>query len=132
MADEAAYLVDMVLPEAPYRQWTVTFPFALRFLLAKDYKLITAVLGIAMRIIFAWQRRQARREGFAAAKNAAVVFVQRFGGALNCNVHLHALVPDGVFVLDEQRTCLGLVRLLPPSNKDILRLTQTHFQQLFQ
>ena len=25
MSDEAAYLVDMVLPEAPYRQWTLTF-----------------------------------------------------------------------------------------------------------
>ena len=40
MSDEAAYLVDMVLPEAPYRQWTLTFPFALRFLLARDYKLV--------------------------------------------------------------------------------------------
>ena len=40
MSDEAAYLVDMVLPEAPYRQWTLTFPFALRLLLARDYKLV--------------------------------------------------------------------------------------------
>jgi hypothetical protein len=31
----------------------------------------------------------------------AVAIVQRFGGALNLNVHLHALVLDGVFVLDE-------------------------------
>jgi hypothetical protein len=27
----------------------------------------------------------------------AVVVIQRFGGALNLNVHFHALVPDGVF-----------------------------------
>jgi hypothetical protein len=124
MSDEAAYLVDMVLPEAPYRQWTLSFPFALRLALAKDYKLITAVLGIALRILFAWQRRQARRQGFAASKNAAVVFVQRFGGALNCNVHAHALLPDGVFVLSEQGNSLRLVRLPPPSDNDILRLTQ--------
>jgi hypothetical protein len=26
-----------------------------------------------------------------------VIVVQRFGGALNLNVHLHALVLDGVF-----------------------------------
>jgi hypothetical protein len=124
MSDEAAYLVDMVLPEAPYRQWTLTFPFTLRFLLAKDYKLITAVLGIAMRILFAYQRRQARRAGVAGSKNAAVVFVQRFGGALNCNVHAHALLPDGVFVLDEQQDAFRFVTLPPPSDKDILRLTQ--------
>lgn len=123
MSDEAAYLVDMVLPEAPYRQWTLTFPFAVRFLLARDYKLITAVLGMAMRILFAWQRRQARPAGHAAAKTAAVVFVQRFGGAMNVNVHAHALLPDGVFVRDQSGT-LSLVSLPPPEDKDILRLTQ--------
>jgi hypothetical protein len=29
-----------------------------------------------------------------------VVVVQRFGGALNLNIHLHALVLDGVFTND--------------------------------
>jgi len=29
-----------------------------------------------------------------------VAIVQRFGGALNFNVHLHALVLDGVFTKD--------------------------------
>ena len=53
MSDEAAYLADMVLPEARYRQWTLTFPWTMRYLMAKDYKLITAILGIAMRILFA-------------------------------------------------------------------------------
>jgi hypothetical protein len=43
MSDEAAYLVDMVLPEAPYRQWTLTFPFEVRFLMARDHRLITAI-----------------------------------------------------------------------------------------
>jgi hypothetical protein len=28
----------------------------------------------------------------------AVTFVQRFGGALNLNVHFHCVIPDGVFV----------------------------------
>ena len=54
MSDEAAYLVDLVLPEAAYRQWTLTFPFAVRFLMAKDHTLITAILGIALRLLFAW------------------------------------------------------------------------------
>jgi hypothetical protein len=40
-----------------YRQWILTFPFALRFLLPEDHKLITAVLGIAGRLLLAWQRR---------------------------------------------------------------------------
>jgi hypothetical protein len=35
-ADVAAYLVDHVLPEAPYRQFVLTFPWPLRFPLAFD------------------------------------------------------------------------------------------------
>ena len=114
----------MVLPEAPYRQWTMTFPFALRFLMAKDHRLITAILGIALRLIFAWQRLQARRADHRAPKCAAVLFVQRFGGALNCNVHGHALVPDGVFVLNEERTAFTFALLPPPEDNDILCLTE--------
>lgn len=36
MADTAAHLVDHVLPRAPYRQWVVTVPKALRLRLARD------------------------------------------------------------------------------------------------
>jgi hypothetical protein len=41
-----------------------------------------------------------------------VAIVQRFGGALNLNVHLHALVLDGVFVLDKgvPPRCLSMGR----------------------
>jgi len=42
-------------------------------------------------------RRRARRQGVADGRSGAVVCVQRFGGALNLNVHFHALVLDGVF-----------------------------------
>ncbi len=121
MSDEAAWLVDALLPEAPYRQWTLTFPFALRFMMAKDHRLITAIFGIAMRILFAWQRRQARRAGHPGAKTTAVLAVQRFGGALNLNVHGHALLPDGVFVLEKSR--YALVPLAPPEEPDLCAMT---------
>jgi len=34
MAESAALLVDEVLPQAPMRQWVLSFPFQLRFLFA--------------------------------------------------------------------------------------------------
>ena len=37
-------------------------------------------------------RRRARLDGVADGRSGAVVMIQRFGGALNLNVHLHALV----------------------------------------
>jgi len=121
MSDEAAWLVDSLLPEAPYRQWTITFPFSLRLALARDPRLLAEVFGIAIRGLFAWQRRQARRAGVLGAKTAAVLAVQRFGGALNLNVHGHAIVPDGVFVLAERR--YRFVPLAAPSKDDLVALT---------
>ena len=45
----------------------------------------------------------------------AVAIVQRFGGALNLNVHLHALVLDGAFTRPRRRTqrCTAVVRGTP-------------------
>jgi hypothetical protein len=35
-AETAAFLVDRLLPEAPYRQWVLTVSFRLRMLMARD------------------------------------------------------------------------------------------------
>lgn len=49
MADGAAWLVDQVLPERPIRQWVLSLPFPMRFLLATHPELIGRVLGIVYR-----------------------------------------------------------------------------------
>ena len=100
MADIAAYLVDDLLPAAPYRQWVLTFPWVLRFRLAVDRPLFSRLLGAVLRTVFAWQRCRGRALGIRDGQTGAVTFVQRFGGALNLNPHLHSLVPDGLFVPD--------------------------------
>ena len=45
MANTAAHLVDNVLPEVPNRQWVLSFPKRVRFLLARDHDLLSEVLG---------------------------------------------------------------------------------------
>jgi hypothetical protein len=73
-----------------------------------------------VRLIFAWQRRQAKRAGHPRAKPAAVGLIQRFGGALNSNVHGHLLLPGGVFVQGEaQDDTLRFVPLPPPETVDL-------------
>jgi hypothetical protein len=62
MADTAAHLVDRVLPEVPVRQWVLSLPFALRYRLAFDARLVTEVLGVFVRAVFASLRRHARRK----------------------------------------------------------------------
>ncbi|CAM6054057.1 unnamed protein product [Sphagnum tenellum] len=44
MAESAAHLVDEVFPKAGIRQWVLSFPMPVRFILAKNLKLQTRVL----------------------------------------------------------------------------------------
>ena len=102
MADTAAHLVDRVFPRVPVRQWVLSFPHALRYRLAYDAQLTTDVLRIFIKVVFESLVRRARE--FGAIRNAqcgAVTFIQRFGSALNLNLHLHALVFDGVYAARE-------------------------------
>ncbi len=100
MADTAARWVDRVLPEVPWRQWVLTVPPVLRLSMAWDPGLLTEVLSIFQRAI-AWRLRYlVRQKGYRSSggRHASVTVIQRFGSALNLNVHLHALVADGVWV----------------------------------
>lgn len=97
MVDSAALLVDEVLPAAPYRQWVLSVPFQLRFLFASYPALMGKALGIVYRTIATWLIHQT---GFTqkTARTGAVTFIQRFGSALNLNVHFHILLLDGVYI----------------------------------
>ena len=124
MAETAARLVDETLPEAPVRQWVLTVPYALRFLMAYDRDWIAAVHHVFLNAVFASLRR---RTGFSSlgrnAKGGAVTFVQRFGDALNLNVHFHALALDGVYSENED----GALLFHPagtPSDDEVARVVE--------
>lgn len=53
-----------------------------------------------MRTVLGFLRRRACLDGVIDGRSGAAVIIQRFGGALNLNIHLHALVLDGVFAID--------------------------------
>jgi len=123
MADTAAHLVDRVLPQIPYRQWTLSFPRRIRFVLVRDRALLSDVMRIFLRKVFAWQRRRARATGVGDGRTGSVSFIQRFGGYLNANTHLHATLPDGVFD-DSDDGPPRFVELAAPSDDDIETLTR--------
>jgi hypothetical protein len=100
MAERAAHLVDHVFPSVPVRQWVLTFPPRLRYALAWDHDLCRAVIGVSLRAVLGFLRHAAHEAGAAGGRGGAVAIIQRFGGALNLNVHVHALALDGVFVPD--------------------------------
>src|SRR5205809_52446 len=91
MVDTAAHLVDRVFPRVPVRQWVLSLPFALRYRLAYDSTMTTAVLQVFIRALFGLYRRMARDYGIDQTQCGAVTFVQRFGSAANLHVHFQVL-----------------------------------------
>ena len=68
------------------------------------------VLGIVYRAISAYRIRKAGLTR-ATGQAGAVTLIQRFGSALNLNIHFHMLCLDGAYVLDHGRPCF---RRVPP------------------
>jgi hypothetical protein len=121
MQDTAAHIVDRVLPRIPIRQWVISFPRVVRFDLARDTALFGKVLSTFLQVVFAWQRQRARREGVSTPLCGAIAFEQRFGGALNLNVHVHAALPDGVFSVEDGEASFH--PLSPPTDEEVLAIT---------
>ena len=128
-ADTAAHLVDRVLPEATYRQWVLTFPWEIRFLLAMDRKFLSEMLRVFLRTLFAWQRLRGRQAGIPNGQPGAVTFIQRFGGILNLNPHFHSLLLDGLFT-EGPAGRLVFKPLPSPTDEDIQCLTERLAERL--
>ena len=117
MSAQAAHILDRVLPEVPIRQWVLSVPFDLRFLLATQPQILTALLRIFVRSIFSHYKSD---EG--SAQCGAIAFIQRFDSALNLNVHFHVVVLDGGY-LDREHNAPLFRPAPPPTNKDLLRVS---------
>ncbi len=77
MAEAATHLVDEVFPEKPMRQWVLTFPFHLRFLFAREPKIMGEVLGIVNRTLSTFLIKKAGLTRKSGAKTGSVTFIQR-------------------------------------------------------
>jgi ribosomal protein S27E len=101
MIETSAHLVDHVIPDVPVRQWVLSFPWPLRLLFASRPDALGRCLAIIVRAI---QTDLARRAGLTAgsgARTGVVTLIQRFGSSVNLNVHLHMLILDGVYTLEQ-------------------------------
>jgi ribosomal protein S27E len=123
MAESAAHLVDHVFPEVAVRQWVLTFPFPLRFLLATQPEALTAVLAVVQRALSTFVIQHSGLTVSSGARIGAVTLIQRFGSALNLNVHLHMLVLDGAYTFSGQRPTFQRARR--PNNNELNQLLDT-------
>ena len=125
MADSAAHLVDKVFPERPVRQWVLSVPFQLRFLFATQPQVMSKVLAIVHRVISTYLITRAGLTVKSGAQTGAVTLIQRFGSALNANLHYHMLFLDGVYSKKAV-----FYRVKPPNSEDIAAVAQKIAQRV--
>jgi hypothetical protein len=122
MAQTAAHLVAQVIPWVPTRQWVVLVPVPVRYWMAASQELTAQVHTIIRTTIGQYYVNQAVAHGVPRAKGqpGSVTFMQRFGSALNLNLHFHCVFLEGVYL---DRTDQGrkprFVTAEPPTDADI-------------
>ena len=119
MCNEAAHLVDHVIPRVPVRQFVLSVPFELRLLLAARADAFGAVTSIFMQEVFRWQRERAREAGLSHVRSGAVAMQHRGGSSLNVHPHVHAVVPDGVFLRPDPGGRADFHPLRAPESDDL-------------
>jgi hypothetical protein len=89
MAQTAAHMVECVMPWVPTRQWVVSVPIPLRYWTAPSRDLTAQVHTILRTSIAPFYVNQAVKRGAERHKIQAgsVTFLQRFGEALQLNLH---------------------------------------------
>jgi hypothetical protein len=127
MAQTAAHLVERVIPWVPTRQWVVSVPIPLRYWMAASQDLTAKIHTLLRTTIAQYYVHQAVTRGSERQKvqPGSVTFIQRFGGALNLNVHFHFVFLEGVYL---DRTAQGrkprFLKGEPPSDTDIAKVLQ--------
>jgi len=124
MASTAAHLVDRVLPRVPFRQWVLSVPIPLRYRIAFERALCRRVRNVFVRAVLGFLRRRGLAVGIRFSEVGAVTAVQRFGSALNLNVHFHTLAFDGAFRSGVADGDLQFVPFEPPTAGELQLLVR--------
>jgi hypothetical protein len=128
MAESAALLVDDVLRGYPIRQWVLSLPIPLRLLLARYPSELSKVMQIIHRAISTYI---VNKGGFTnkQAKTGAVTLIQRFGSALNLNIHFHMLFLEGA-ISENPWGGTTFTRIKAPSHDEMVELVHTVSQRI--
>jgi hypothetical protein len=85
-------------------------------------------MGKALGIVycaFATHLRRKAGDTKATAQTGAVTLIQRFGGAVNLNIHFHMLFPDGVYIPDLGKSATRFAWVKAPTSDELTQLTHT-------
>jgi hypothetical protein len=126
MAESARHLVEEVFGPRPVRQWVLSFPLPLALPVRQQAGGHQPGAGHRAardrRLVGRSSRHRPRQ-----AQCGAVTLIQRFGSALNLNVHFHMLWLDGVYDanVEPPRRKPRLRRARAPTSAQLTQLANT-------
>jgi len=103
MTDAEIRIVEEVFPIVPSRQWVLSLPMPLRFLCARNRKMVNVLVKVFYAAICRQIAKKLRLQGVKGAKTGGVLVIQRLGSSLNLNVHFHGIFINGGYVYDKKK-----------------------------
>ena len=91
------HLCDHVIPEKPVRQFVVTLPIAIRYIIANSRRLQVALHREVIKAIDAYYQGIANEHGIKNPLPGSITFTQRFSSDLSLNIHYHIIYVDGIY-----------------------------------
>ena len=119
MSETAHHLVENIIPKVPVRQYVLSLPFPLRYWLASSKRLMGKVHKILAQSVESFYCDASDKK----TRGGSVTFIQRFGGALNLNVHFHMLQLEG-FYQEKSTGDHKFIRRPAPKDHDIQGLVE--------
>ncbi len=104
MNQTAVHLVESVIPHVPVRQWVLTLPAPLRYLLAYDTELCSKTLALFVKRVMDHYRFVLAREhdiDIEHLQGGTVTSIQRAGSALQASLHFHSIALDGAYLVSD-------------------------------
>lgn len=112
-------ITEEIFPKQNARQWVLSLPIPLRFFCSRNRPLLNEIARVFSTVIERLIRRKLRAAGFQKAKSGGILFIQRLGGALNLNVHFHAIFIDGGYAFDRETETLTFHEMPSLTSEDI-------------
>jgi hypothetical protein len=129
MIETSAHLIDHVIPAVPVRQWVLSFPWPLRLLFARQPDTLSRCLAVTIRAIETDLIHRAGLTRASGAQTGIVTLIQRFGSALNLNIHLHMIALDGVYTAGKSGRA-KFHRVKAPNKSELRSLLNRVIQRL--
>ncbi|MBK6919533.1 MAG: transposase [Deltaproteobacteria bacterium] len=129
-AERAASALLRAIPRVPVRHWVLSLPGALQLASAVDQRFVAALCREFIALVFEFVRRRVGAQHPGGVECGGASLVHRAARALVFDVHVHALVLDGGYVVDGRGPPTFMPLVDEPTAQELVELTRAVRERL--